>query len=148
MRTPRTSLQVCGQFTGTLRKDTHAVKEEIYIVKNLHTPLLGLPVITNLNLVAKICDVNKQVVVYKFPELFTGLGKLQGEYDIKLSDDVTPLALTTPRRIPLPLMAQVKNELDKMEQENIISRVEGPTDWCAGIVVVTTRYVFVLISHN
>ena len=33
-------------------------------------------------------------------------------------------------------MAQVKDELDKMEQENIISRVEGPTDWCAGIVVV------------
>jgi len=33
-------------------------------------------------------------------------------------------------------MAQVKDELDKMEQENIISRVEGPTDWCASIVVV------------
>ena len=134
----KTSLQVCGQFTGTLRKDTHAVKEEIYVVKNLHTPLLGLPAITNLNLVAKVCDVKleKDVVVSKFPELFTGLGKLQGEYDIKLSDNVTPFALTTPRRIPLPLMAQVKDELDKMERENIITRVEGPTDWCAGIVVV------------
>ena len=42
----KTSLQVCGQFTGTLRKDTHAVKEEIYVVKNLHTPLLGLPAIS------------------------------------------------------------------------------------------------------
>jgi len=37
----KTFLQVCGQFTGTLRKDTHTVKEEIYLVKNLHTPLFG-----------------------------------------------------------------------------------------------------------
>jgi len=33
-------------------------------------------------------------------------------------------------------MAQVKEELDKMEQQNIITRVEGPIDWCASIVVV------------
>jgi len=33
-------------------------------------------------------------------------------------------------------MAKVKDKLERMEQENIISRVEGPTDWCAGIVVV------------
>ena len=26
-------------------------------MKNLHTPLLGLPVITNLNFVAKVCNV-------------------------------------------------------------------------------------------
>ena len=53
-----------------------------------------------------------------------------------MSDSAIPFALTTPRRIPLPLMAQVKEELDKMEQQNIITRVEGPTDWCASFVVV------------
>ena len=53
-----------------------------------------------------------------------------------MSDSAIPFALTTPRRIPLPLMAQVKEELDKMEQQNIITRVKDPTDWCAGIVVV------------
>ena len=42
------------------------------------------------------------VVDSKFPELFNGLEKLQGEYDIKLSDSVTPFALTTPRHIPIP----------------------------------------------
>ena len=100
------SLQVCGQFTGTLRKDGHICKEEIYIVKNLHTPLLGLPAITSLNLAAKVCDVrlDKDGVISRFLQLFTGLGKLQGEYDIKLSDGATPFALTTARRIPLPLM--------------------------------------------
>ena len=44
--------------------------------------------------------------------------------------------MTTLRRIPLPLMTPVKEQLEKMEKADIISRVEGPTDWCAGIVVV------------
>ena len=131
-------LEVCGQFTGTLKKDTQVVEEEIYVEKDLHMPLLGLPAITSLNLVTKICGIqlDKDTVVSKFPELFTGLGKLQGEYDIKLSDNAVPFALTTPRRIPLPLMTPVKEQLEKMEKADIISRVEGPTDWCAIIVVV------------
>ena len=33
-------------------------------------------------------------------------------------------------------MEEVKSELERMEKENIISKVEGPTDWCAGMVVV------------
>ena len=82
--------------------------------------------------------LDKDGVISRFSQLFTGLGKLQGEYDIQLSDSATPFALTTPRHIPLPLMAQVKEELDKMDQQNIITRVEGPTDWCTGIVVVPT----------
>jgi len=33
-------------------------------------------------------------------------------------------------------MKQAKDELDKMKQESIISRVEASTDWHAPIVVV------------
>ena len=29
-------------------------------------------------------------------------------------------------------MEEVKSELERMEKENIISKVEGPTDWCVG----------------
>ena len=74
------------------------MEEEIYVVKNLHMPLLGLLAITSLNLVTKICEIqlDKDTVVSKFTELFTGLGKLQGEYDIKLSDNAVPYPLTTP----------------------------------------------------
>lgn len=42
----------------------------------------------------------------------------------------------TLRRIPLPLMDKVKQELSRMESLGVICRVEEPTDWCAGIVVV------------
>ncbi|KAL1256519.1 hypothetical protein QQF64_012064 [Cirrhinus molitorella] len=50
-----------------------------------------------------------------------------------------PISFITPRRIPLPHMPKVKNELQWMERLGVISRVEEPTEWCAGIVVVPKK---------
>ena len=63
------SLNVCGQFTGTLKRNSDKVKEEIFVVKDLHVPLVGFPVINALNLVAKVCDmtISKQTVLTRFP---------------------------------------------------------------------------------
>ena len=114
------------------------VNKKVFVVKNLHKPLIGLPALKALNLVAKVYTVHwtKEAVISQFLQLFTGLGRLQGEYEIQLDSDASPFALSTPRCIPLPLMEEVKSELERMEKENIILKVEGPTDWCAGMVVV------------
>ena len=71
-----------------------------------------------------------------YPNLFKGLGELEGEFSIKLSPGSTPHAITTPRRVALPLMLKVKEELQRMEKLGVISKVDIPTDWCAGMVVV------------
>ena len=42
----------------------------------------------------------------------------------------------TPRRVALPLKAKVREELDRMEKLGVIRKVEEPTPWCAGMVVV------------
>ena len=68
--------------------------------------------------------------------LFEGLGKLEGEYKIELMEGAKPYALTTPRRIAIPLLPQVKAELERMEAMGVITRVDVPTEWCAGMVVV------------
>ena len=90
------------------------------------------------NLITKICAINtdKETIVSKFPKLFSGLGCLTKEYQIKLNKDVVPYALTTPKRVPLPLMQPVKKELERMEEEGVITKVEGPTNWCARMMVV------------
>ena len=41
----------------------------------------------------------------------TGLGKIQQAYTIQLQEDAKPYALSTPHRIPIPLMGAVKEEL-------------------------------------
>ena len=129
---------VCGQFTCSMRCDKESTRQELYVVKGLDLALVGLPAIEALNLVTKICNIStdKETIVSRFPKLFTGLGCLTEEYEIQLSKDAVPHALTTPRRVPLPLLEPVKSELQRMEREGIITKVEGPTNWCAGMVVV------------
>ena len=94
---------------------------------------MGCPAIEPFNLVSRVNTVNgsDQRWVDKYAHIFQGLGTMEGEYH-----DAIPFAQTTPRWVALPLMTKVKAELERMEQLDVISRVEEPTDWCAPMVVV------------
>ena len=131
-------LPVLGKFTGTLRNRTEEATEDIYVVKKLTKPLLGRPAIEWLGLIRRVAAVNKHGLTpaEEFPSLFQGLGKLEGEYTIRLQDGAKPFALSTPRRVAVPLLASVKQELQRMETLGVIAKVEQPTEWCAGMVVV------------
>ena len=137
-------LPVKGVVKGVLK--TSSLKEtlqDIYVIGNLKEPLLGRPAIDALNLVQKVETIQadersviEDEVKSTYPNLFKGLGKLDGEFSIKLKPDSTPLALTTPRRVAIPLLNKVKAELERMENLGVISKVDVPTEWCAGMVVV------------
>ena len=58
---------------------------------------------------------------------------------IRLKDDAVPYSLTTPRRVPVPLMPKVKAELQRMEDNRIITRVMDPSEWCAPMVPVMKK---------
>lgn len=68
------------------------VEEVIYVIKGLHTPLIGCPVITALQLVSWVntIDSTQQGIVSKFPFLLKGLGTIEGEYDIVPKQDARP----------------------------------------------------------
>jgi hypothetical protein len=55
---------------------------------------------------------------------------------IKLVPDAIPYCTMTPRRVPLPLIARVRNELARMERAGVIRKITEPTEWCAPIVPV------------
>jgi hypothetical protein len=77
--------------------------------------------------VFKKSDVkNVDTVQEQYSELFSGLGKTNWEYTIKLKPGYVPFALSTPRRVPLPLMEKVKKEFQRMENMGVISRVDKP----------------------
>ncbi|XP_062855259.1 uncharacterized protein K02A2.6-like [Trichomycterus rosablanca] len=132
-------LTVKGIFTATLKKGQKSTSQEVYVVKELATPLLGRSAAVALQLVARLDAVSldtDEAVRAEFPKLFNGLGRMQGEYNIVLKTDAEPFSLSTPRRISLPLLPKVKEELNRMEQQGVISKVEQPTEWCAPMVVV------------
>ena len=105
---------------------------------NLHKHLLGRPAIEALNIVTRIGTIERSDndPIERFPNLFTGLGKLEGTYSILLEEGAKPYALTVPRRVAIPLMQPVKEELCRMEKLGVISRVKEPTEWCTAMVVV------------
>jgi len=47
-----------------------------------------------------------------------------------------PFALSTPRRVAVLLLKPVRKELKRMEDLGVIAKVQEPTEWCAGMVVV------------
>ena len=63
-------------------------------------------------------------------------GKLEGNYHICLKPGAKPYSLTTPCRVAVPLLPQVKKELTRMQKLGVIKKIEEPTEWCAGLVVV------------
>ena len=97
--------------------------------------MLGRPALQALRVVALVEPIQKSDIVNQFPDVFKGLGKLKDNYAIKLNENATPYALTTPRRVAIPLRPKVKEELQRMERLEVITKIEEPTDWCAGMVV-------------
>ena len=128
------SLRIKRQFIGTFQKGNLTVDQSVYVVENLHKPLLGRPAIEVLKLLTRIGSVDEQSSISRFQHLFEGLGRLKEPYMIKLMEGAKPYTLSTPRRVPIPLMEAVKYELERMEQIGVIARVSQPTEWCAGLV--------------
>ena len=123
-------LALRGSLTVTLSQKQHKCDQEIFVVKQLKHNLLGLPAIKALHLLSVLeyleCDPTT-AIKQEFLSLFTGLGTLQGDFEIQVKPNVEPFLLGTARNIPLPLCDQVKQELDTMEAQGVISKVQQPT---------------------
>ena len=130
-----------GKFVGTfnLRTRTRQVESEVYVAQGLSKSLLGRPTILDFDLIKRIASIDRTHELSPrddFPSLFCGLGKLEGEYTIELEDDARPFSLSTPRRVAIPLLKSVRQELERMEKLGVIAKVTQPTEWCSGMVVV------------
>ena len=131
----QTHLNILGKINLSLTYQGRCCTQDVYIIKDLKSDLLGLPAIKELELLFNVCSVGKTIIL-QYPSLFTGLGTFAREYTIKLRPNIQPFALYAPRNIPLPLRSKVQCELKCMQSLGVISPVEEPTPWCAAMVVV------------
>ena len=135
-------LGVIGKFPGTLCHRNRRTTQEIFVIKNLAKPLLGRPAIEQLQLISLVDTIEgsaKDTWIQTHPKLFQGLGRLKGPYTIQLKEGAKPYTLSTPRRVAIPLLPKVKEELQRMESLGVISKVKGQSEWCAGMVVVKKK---------
>lgn len=129
------ALSVCGQFSAMCTYKDRQI-QEFFVVRDLQTALVGRPAIEGLDLVSRVNSLEQNSILKKHPNIFQGLGNMEGEYHIRLREGAVPFAQTTPRRVALPLLPKVKAELKRMERLGVISQVDDPTEWCALMVVV------------
>ncbi len=74
-----------------------------------------------------------------FPDMFDGkVGLFEGEVDLKVTPEAKPVQLP-PRAVPLSVLPQLKQQLDKMEAEGIIRPCPETTDWVHNLVLANKK---------
>ena len=137
-----TKLATKGVVTLSLSYRDKVITDKFYVVDNLKTPLLGITGINKLDIVQRIGEMTpskkseKTKWTKKFPKMFSGLGTMNTTYKIKLKENAEPFSVSSPRRVPLPLLDSVKTELKKLENQGIIEPISKPTKYCSPLVVV------------
>ena len=131
---------------GQIRlKSRYKHREEMltfHVVDTEAEPILGLQACIDLQLVKLLLSVEeKQLssmtadsVKQDYPHLFSGMGDL-GEAKIQLQEEAVGV-IDAPRRVPLALKDRLKQELDRMQEQDVIAKVAEPTDWVNSLVVV------------
>ncbi len=103
--------------------------------------LLGYETAKKLGLIKIINSVSSpsnQTVADKlvdsYTELFRGIGKLK-DFQVKLhiNTDIQPTCQPH-KRVPFHIRQNVEDELKKLEDDDIIETVTGPTSWVSPIV--------------
>ena len=80
-------------------------------------------------------SLTKEQILHEYKDIFTGLGKLPGTYHIETDPTVKPVQ-NNPRRVPIPVKAELKNKIEELENMGVIARVTQPTEWISNMVAV------------
>ena len=77
----------------------------------------------------------KQNIEKEYPELFKGIGLMDGEISIKLKEGAIP-HVEPFRRVPQAMQKPLKAELDKLVKEKILHKVDisDPVEWLNSFV--------------
>ena len=114
-----------------------------FVVTVPSTPILGLQACDKLNLVKKVDQVapsfpTKESIIRDYPEVFEGLGSMDGEYHIVLDETIKPV-IHPPRKVPYSIQGKLKEKLSQLEVCGVVKKVDKPTPWVNSLVIVEKR---------
>ena len=84
--------------------------------------------------VSQILLGTREEIMQSFPQAFSeGVGSLPGEQHLEVDPDVK-LRVNTVRRVPYSFVNDLKKELNQMEEDKVITKVNTPTPWGSSLV--------------
>ena len=132
----------CVSFSCKHR-DGDWAKTTFYVVDTDGPAILGLPSCRKMKLVTLHCAVSeigskpirdKEDLRSRFPDRFRGIGRFPGTFHLTLREDAEPV-VHPPRRLPIHLKDELEQELRRMEDIGVITKVTEPTDWVSSLAV-------------
>ena len=130
-------LHVKGQSQLTCMTSDKEHLVEFQIVDTRSKPILGLPSCEALNLIQRV-DVIEDETLSAYADVFKGLGNMKDEYTIRIDSTVSPVVHAA-RKVPAALRDDLQKELQHMEKERVIEKVDHPTDWVNSLVIVQKK---------
>lgn len=139
-------LPVAGVFRATVQHGDRVVEDaEFIVIQGEGQTLLGRETATDLGLLHIGPFVNSVTgeqgetnadIVDKYPECFTGFGKLK-DFQLKIPIDETVQPVVQPmRRIPYSMREPLEKKIEELERLDIIEKATGPSTWVSPVVVV------------
>lgn len=137
LNSPGGILKTRGQFTTQVKLQgrDNTIPLPIVVVDGDMDNLLSRSASLELNLVRRI----ESVETAAFSSVLNGPPVQCQPVKITLKKGAEPYSITTARRVPIPLLEKVKNELESMKKLGIIEEITTPTDWCAPMVPVQKK---------
>ncbi|XP_067947106.1 uncharacterized protein [Watersipora subatra] len=103
------NIEVVGQVQMEVKYKDTSFQTTFYITPSEHAiPVIGLALVRKMGLVPS--SVNA-LSIGSYEDVFTGLGRLEGEHKIKLKPDAEPV-VCVPRRVPESIKPKLKTELE------------------------------------
>ena len=141
-------LPVIGVFQTDITYKTNTTNASFYVIDSdsKHTKnLLSSQTAQNLNIIkfafsSTTPSIPPQSLPTEYPQLFDdNMGKIK-DVQIKLHIDQSVQPITQRhRRVPFHVRKDVENELKRLENLDVIEKVEGPTPWVSPIVTVPKK---------
>ena len=69
-----------------------------------------------------------------YPSQFDTIGNFKEKAKLILKEDAEPF-IDHPRKFAIHIKEDLKRELDKMERDGIIRKIQGHTDWCSSLML-------------
>ena len=79
--------------------------------------------------------LNKEWILKEYSDVFEGLGCMDRLYHMEVDETVRPV-VHPPRKVPVALRDRLKEELDKLVKEGIITPVTESTKWLSSLDLV------------
>jgi hypothetical protein len=117
---------------------------QFHVVDVAGPAILGLASCIHMKVVSLHCAIehNKKTIssvqdlVKYYPEMFDKIGKFPTVQNLQLDPSV-PSHIDAPRRTPIALQDKIKQELDNMVAQDVIRKIEEPTEWVSSLTYVT-----------